>query len=259
MFFLRLLIIMTSLLTMPIFALKIGLLVVATGKYTHFIPPLVNSARIFFCKDHEVTFFIFTDGTVDVSGEDIILLDHKKYGWPYDTLYRYNAYINHRDRMQKMDYLFACDADMLFVDYVGDEVLSDLVGTQHPGFVGKRGTYEDRPESIAYVASHEGEYYFAGAFYGGKREIIFEMLDQLISMVNIDAQNNIIAIWHDESYMNRYFIDRKPSLVLPHAYCARPFDYPQKIVALDKNHVAFRIGSQGKTYFSVLNLYTHNN
>jgi histo-blood group ABO system transferase len=218
---------------------KIGLLTVATGKYLQFIPPLINSARTHFCKNHEVTFFVFTDGHFD-GAKDLVVLPHKRYGWPLDTLFRYLAYWNHYPKLAEMDYLFACDADMLFVNEVGDEILSDRVGTLNPGYVGRRGDYEVRPQSIAYVGPHEGEFYFAGGFYGGKRSSFFYMLNKLLILVGIDLRRGIIATWHDESYLNRYFIDRKPTLVLPRAYCARPFDQPQKLIALDKNHAALR-------------------
>lgn len=236
----RILSIVSLLFSVNIFALNIGLLTVATGKYTCFVKPLIESARTFFCKQHNVTFFVFTDGEIDITGNDIIVLPHKRYGWPCDTLFRYCAYWDYQSYMKDMDYLFACDADMLFVDYVDDEILSDRVGTLNPGFVGRRGTYEERPQSVAYVAPHEGDYYFAGGFYGGKRDVFFEMLQSLLAMVYADMKRGIIAIWHDESYLNRYFIDFKPTLVLPRAYCARPFDQPQKLVALDKNHNEMR-------------------
>jgi histo-blood group ABO system transferase len=218
---------------------KIGLLTVATGKYLQFIPPLISSARTHFCKNHEVTFFVFTDGCLD-EAKDLVVLPHKRYGWPLDTLFRYLAYWNHRQDLASMDYLFACDADMLFVNEVGDEILSNRVGTLNPGYVGRRGDYEVRPQSTAYVGPHEGEFYFAGGFYGGKCTSFFDMLSNLLNLASIDLNKGIIAVWHDESYLNRYFIDHKPSLVLPRAYCARPFDQPQKLIALDKDHAALR-------------------
>lgn len=221
-------------------ALNVGLCVVATGKYTCFVPPLLQSARTFFCPTHTVTFFIFTDGVIEDASEDVVVLPHKRYGWPYDTMFRYFAYWNHREHLKNMDYVFACDADMLFVDYMGDEILGERVGTMHPGYVGRRGTYENRKESIACVLPSEGECYFAGGLYGGARDVFLEMVQNLIFMMNRDLDRKIIAVWHDESYLNRYLIDHKPSLILPRAYCARPFDKPQKLVALDKDHKEMR-------------------
>jgi len=220
-------------------AAKIGLLTVATGKYTQFIPALLASARTYFCKNHEITFFVFTDGVIEPA-DDVVVLSHQRYGWPFDTLYRYLAYRNHQEQLVGMDYLFACDADMLFVNEVGDEILSECVGTVNPGYVGIRGPYEECRVSTAYVAPHEGTIYFAGGFYGGTSAKFFEMLSGLLMLVDADLKRGLIATWHDESYLNRYFIDHEPTLVLPRPYCARPFDYPQRLVALDKDHDALR-------------------
>lgn len=218
---------------------KIGLCVVATGRYIEFIPPLIASAKKYFCTNHEVTYFVFTDGQLQPS-DDVTVLPWKKLGWPADTLLRFFAYYQYYEHLKKMDYIFACDADVLFVDNVGDEILSDLVASQSPGWIGRRGTYEYRPQSTAYVGSQEGEYYFAGGFYGGKSEHVYSLLQEVLLHIATDYNNNIIAIWHDESHLNRYFIDHKPSLILPREYLARPFDFPQRLVVLDKDHMAFR-------------------
>ena len=39
---------------------KIGLLVIATGKYDMFVPPLFKSVKKHFMNNHDVTVFVFT-------------------------------------------------------------------------------------------------------------------------------------------------------------------------------------------------------
>lgn len=228
---------------------RIGLLIVATGKYISFVPPLIDSARKYFCPDHHVTYFVFTDGQLPPA-DDTVVLEHQKMGWPYDTMMRCFAYDYYADYFADMDYLFACDADMLFVDYMRDEILGDRVGTIHPGFFGKHGTYETRPECTAYVAPGEGSYYFAGGFHGGTREEFLKLARTMKQNIEQDAQCNIIAVWHDESHLNRYFIDNVPTIVLTPAYCypghlgkARAWGIAfltPKLLALEKDHAAFR-------------------
>jgi len=221
---------------------KVGLLIVATGKYIQFVEPLITSAEKYFCQDHDVTYFIFTDGKPPQS-EKIIHIYQKRLGWPYDTMMRFKMYYEQKELLSTQDYLFACDADMLFVDTVGSEIFGDLVGTQHPGFVNKRGSYETRPESTAYVRKNEGIHYFAGGFYGGNQEHFFALLKSVIKNIETDQKNNIIAVWHDESHLNRYFIDHKPTTILTPSYCypeSWKLPYQKKLLALDKNHNAMR-------------------
>lgn len=230
------------LLTPELFAKKVGLLIVATGQYIQFVEPLVNSAEKYFCVNHEVRYFVFTDAK-DFNHSKVTIIEHKRLGWPLDTLQRFNVYSHNKDNYKDMDYLFAVDADMLFVAPVGDEILSDRVGTQHPGFVGRRGTYETRSSSKAYIGSHEGKMYFAGGFNGGSCNEFLKMAKTITENINEDMEKNIIAIWHDESHLNRYFVDNPPTCILNPSYCypeSWNLPYPKKLLALDKNHAKLR-------------------
>jgi histo-blood group ABO system transferase len=73
------------------------------------------------------------------------------------------------------------------------------------------------------------------------------MAEVLADRVTKDLENGVIALWHDESQMNRYLIDNPPTLSLTPSYCfaeeqmGNP-DYPfaPKIIALKKNHSELR-------------------
>lgn len=221
---------------------NVGLLVTATGRYIEFIEPLVNSAKKHFLKGHKVTFFVFTD-SVRPKTEDIVWLPHKQIGWPYDTLMRFHIYLQNRKVLEKQDFLFACDADMLFVGDVGDEILSKRVATEHPGFVGKRGSYEENPLSKACMHKSEGKYYFAGGFYGGTAAEVLKLCKINAHNIDDDLGRGIIAVWHDESHLNRYFVDHLPTKILTPSYCypeSWNLPYKKRLLALDKNHSEYR-------------------
>jgi len=225
-----------------IYAANIGLLIVATGKYINFVEPLINSAKQHFCANHHVTYFVFTDDRLPLM-DNVVVIPQDRLGWPYDTLMRFAMYYNQKDMLQSMDYLYACDSDMLFTDTVGDEILGERVATQSPGYIGRRGTYETRPYSTAYVGRHEGKQYFAGGFYGGTTQEFLQLLAQVTANIQIDLQRKIIAAWHDESHLNRYFIDHEPTVILSGSYCypgklIKP--YPKKLWALEKDHTEYR-------------------
>jgi len=226
---------------------KVGLCIMATGKYTKFVKPLIDSAEKYFCKNHFITYFVFTDGCLEKSDSTIVKIYQQRLGWPHDTLKRFEVYSKHREQLAQMDYLFAIDADMLFVDNFGDEILKKRVATQHPGFVGKRGSYEGNSLSTACVNFDEGEYYFAGGFYGGSAQEFLKMAYTVSENIKTDLAKNYIAVWHDESHLNRYFIDNKPIIALDCSYC-----YPEegescgylsvkpKLIALLKDHDEMR-------------------
>ena len=73
------------------------------------------------------------------------------------------------------------------------------------------------------------------------------MAEVLADRVTKDLENDVIALWHDESQMNRYLIDNPPTLSLTPSYCfaeeqMHNSDYPYepKIIALKKDHDELR-------------------
>jgi len=249
---------------------NIGLCIVATGKYIAFVKPLLDSAEKYFCPHHTRTYFIFTDTLTSENpaltqaaindlqkssyNDHVVIVPQKRLGWPYDTLKRFEIYNQHQNLFAEMDYMFATDADMLFVGLEGDEILSERVATQHPGFEknkplwGSETPYDRNPNSTAYIPYGMGTYYFAGGFYGGKTAEFITLVSTLTQHINSDLEkHNYIAVWHDESHLNRYFIDNEPTLMLDRSYCypenGEAKGYPKcspKLLALDKNHNEIR-------------------
>src|SRR6185436_20517548 len=99
---------------------RIGLLVFATNKYVRFVPELHASVKKYFMngKNHEARLFLFTDRPELHS--DVVAIPQKHLPWPEPTLKRYHIFLNHAALLSEMDYLFYTDADMRFVDNLGD-------------------------------------------------------------------------------------------------------------------------------------------
>ena len=83
-------------------AADVGLLIVATGKYIQFIEPLVRSAEIHFCKNHRVTFFVFTDQE-PIPLPNTVYIFQERSGWPFATMDRYKAYRNNWEALKGQD------------------------------------------------------------------------------------------------------------------------------------------------------------
>ena len=229
--------------------MKIALLVIATNKYIQFTHPLWESVKKHFLPGHQVDMFIFTNMDNIPEGTHKIHQDHHPF--PYPTLMRYHIFTKNKENYSDYDAHYYCDADMLFVNTVGDEILGDLVATQHPGFYSfgrKSFSYETRPQSTAYVAPTEGQFYFAGGFNGGRRYL--EMASIITRMIDKDAEKGIVAVWHDESYLNRFLATNPPTLILNPGYCfpdqpaqakAWRIDHlTPRLLALTKNHAEVR-------------------
>jgi histo-blood group ABO system transferase len=186
------------------------------------------------------------------------VVEQRRLGWPYDSLQRFDSYLrayNGSEGWGMSDFVYAFDADLFAIaDIPVREVLSDLVGATHPGFPpGQRSTYtyeQRQPDSTAFVNADEGEFYFAGGWVGGRSPIVHRMFTTLHKNIQLDLQRNIMAEWHDESHVNRYFINHRPTLRLPHGMLAgehwesngQPSIPGAKLMNINKNHTDMRFG-----------------
>ena len=230
--------------------MKICILTIATNKYIQFVERLYNNIDENFLNGHEIECLLFTDHDVETSDNvKVSQIEHED--WPMPTLKRYNYFVKEKEHISKFDYCYYFDIDMGIVDKVGDEVLSDLVATMHPyqTFYSKNDrSYDRNPNSSAYVRyGEEGPNYYAGGFNGGSTKEFLKMSEVIAERVTKDLEKDIIALWHDESQMNRYMIDNPPSLSLTPSYCFAEelinnpsYQYEPKIIALKKDHDELR-------------------
>lgn len=231
--------------------MKVALLIVATGKYIDFLDGLINSAKQYFLNDEDVHFYVFTDfAGWDNSYATFRYVEHKQ--WPSSTLNRFHFFKKYEGSLKNNDYLFYIDVDTLFTAPVTNEILSDRTAVQHCGFVSVRGSYETNPKSTSYVSPNEGTHYFGGGFWGFSNTEFWKFINKAIDMIDTDKTNGIIPVHNDESILNRYLIDNKPTLILSPSYhypqSELPYykkiwggvDYECKILLLDKNHEEVR-------------------
>ncbi|XP_069603468.1 histo-blood group ABO system transferase-like [Ranitomeya imitator] len=236
----------------------IGLTVFAIKKYTVFVQTFIETAEKYFMVGHKVNYYVFTDRVTDIpimelaEGRQMRVLRVPAYQRWQDVSMRRMEMLRDYSYQQfrgEVDYLVCVDVDMRFSDEVGVEILSDLFGTLHPGMYGAKRehyTYERNPQSEAYIPFDEGDFYYAGGYFGGNIEEIYKLTNFCHNAMMADKDKNIEAIWHDESYLNKYFLYHKPTKVLSPEYLwDNGFGIPkflkrQRFVAVPKNHNEIR-------------------
>ncbi|MFM8551060.1 MAG: hypothetical protein ACKOCD_01905 [Nitrospiraceae bacterium] len=233
---------------------------IATNKYFRFVEPLLLSADRHFLREFSYDVLLFTN--MDGSPECRELVERRaalRRGkirvrhvdhapWPMMTLLRYRFFAQAAKEIMEYDYAFYSDSDMRFVGEVGAEILGDgLTAVRHCGFYNKRRalfSYENRPQSRAYIPENEGRHYFAGGFQGGTSKAYVRAACECSRSIDDDLADGITAVWHDESHWNA-FLQRNPEgvKVLDPGYCLGErysTPYPALILALDKNHSEIR-------------------
>ena len=210
--------------------MKVGIIFIGTSKYAEFFIGFKKAIDTYFLKESEKEFFVFTDQPnnkcFNEKNINVTAINH--VGWPWITLHRFKFMNKIVSSLNKMDYVFFIDADLWPCSEITKSELIDhgypLVGVQHPGFINKVGTFETDTRSTSNI--FDGYYnlskYRQGCFWGGKSSWIIEMVKSLNKAVDIDTSNDIVAVWHDESHMNKYFLQNNQSVYTLHPGFATP-------------------------------------
>jgi len=212
---------------------KIALLSICLNKPYHpYLPAMIGSARQFFLKNHEVDFLAWTDIPPETK-IDAIVFPTEPCEWPLPTLFRYHLFLQQEEILRNYDYLFYCDADMLFVSRVGDEVLSDIVAARHPMYAVNKlfiPPYEPNKNSFSYiprpgcvvddgVKKRFDPLYAAGGFQGGSSGRFITAMKEMKEMIDKDfSKHNYIPIWNDETTWNAWLFKNPPTKTLSPSY-----------------------------------------
>ena len=238
--------------------MKVAITFIATNKYLDFLPKYYENIEKYFLPNSEKTIFAFTDGELNDTPDNLNVYHQEHLEWPYITLKRFEIINKAREEIDKHDWLVFIDADALpVVEITEEEFFTDnpLFGVHHPcHFLGMEphtqapGAYDQNPDSEAYVDTSKGlpEVYYQGCFWGGKVPNVCAMIDELEARVNRDLEKNVVALWHDESQINKYFLERLdmvhtygPEYAFPEVfkdYC----QFSPKIVHLAKDNSSYQ-------------------
>jgi hypothetical protein len=241
--------------------MNIGIIFIGTGNYINYFSNYYDNCEKYFLPNTDKTYFCFTDA--DFEGEvpsNIKVIPTEHEPWPNPTLKRFHTILKEKDNYSDFDYLIYLDSDMLVNETINeDEILSDsdFIGVHHPGFYKKKQLmpYERRKNSEACI-NVDGEIYWQGCLWGGKTNSVLDLCETLSARIDKDFEKGIVAEWHDESHLNKFFLDNlekvttlEPEYAFPEVYDTdsnRDFNYPnidptkRKIIHLLKNHSEIR-------------------
>lgn len=238
--------------------MRVAVVFIGTNKYLNFLPSWYESCEEYLLPDCEKKYLVFTDGRLDSIPDNAVSYFQEHLKWPYITLYRFKTILKAEDQISDCDYLIFLDADMRLVDTVrSEDVLTDkpYLGVHHPcHFLGMTphdkypGAFETNPESLAAIPEDaDMSTYWQGCLWGGKVPEVIDMIKELDRRTTDDEFRGVIAQWHDESQMNKFFLENKenvhtlgPEYAYPEVF--KGFcEFEPKIVHLAKNNSEYQI------------------
>jgi len=209
--------------------MKIGIIYIGTGRYICFWKGFFETAQKFLFPNFEKTFFVITDSEkIEYEeNENVKKYFYPKMGWPEAGLFKYDAALKAENDLLACDYVFYFNGNMEFVDFIGEEILPDekndnLANCEWASYTGNNNNnefpYDRNPDCWAYIPENSGKHYFMAGLWGGKTPDVIKMCKELNEATKADVERGVIASHHDESYINKYMLNRNP-LVIPCEYC----------------------------------------
>lgn len=229
-------------------AKSIGILYICSGQYITFWKDFYDSFEDKFLNNTIKHYFVFTDHKNIYQKENPRVHIHSvdNLPWPLPTLLKYHMFLEYKVELKNMDYLYQSNANIICSQTVTEEEFlpdgsEEVFFTIHPGFLNVHSEhcpFERRKESAAYVPHSKKAKYVFGAMNGGRSNSYLEMIQNIENNIEIDLKKNIIAKWHDESYVNHYAAYLENKKLLSPAYCypvGFEVKYPKKIIGVEKS------------------------
>ncbi|XP_056269660.1 alpha-1,3-galactosyltransferase 2-like [Pseudoliparis swirei] len=211
----------------------VALTVFAVGRYLDaYLKTFLTSAEKHFMSGLQVTYYVFTDLPDKIPAVALaprrslkVIQVAKHTRWQDISMMRMQVIskVIDEDIRHRCTYVFCFDVDQEFTGRFGSEALGASVAQLHAWYYKEPQssfTYDRNPKSNAFMDT--GDYYYHAAVFGGVWENVKDLADYCFLKIMEDKLNNVEALWHDESHLNKYFWLHKPSRLLSPEYCWAP-------------------------------------
>jgi len=197
--------------------MKVAICTISTDAYWDKYPSLRKSIDTHFLTKCQVHNFVYTDNPI--SNDEMFCIAHLPS--PLITLMKFNFLVQQQHILRRFDLLYFIDGDCIIVDDIDEEVFpttdAPIVATKHPWQSYNSEQYDTNPSSTAYVLDSGNNHYLQACFFGGYTNSVLEMATEINEMIKQDLKIRYIAKWFDESYMNKFLLN-KPVKLLSSGY-----------------------------------------
>lgn len=198
--------------------MKVAILYICTGKYNQFFNGFYESSEKYFLKGiADIEYFVFTDDLSLSTAENVHMFERQCKGFPLDSLLRFDMFLSIRNYLEGFDYVFFFNANMQIVKEIGIDFLPQkegLMSVIHPGYYKSKNAlkpFERNKDSKAFIRREKNKTYtyYMGSLNGGKTADFIKLAEVCSLNVHADLDRDIVAIYHDESHLNKYLSDHE--------------------------------------------------
>lgn len=193
----------------------VAILVGATGPYANYLPTFINSAEKYLFPDAKKRYIVFTDLKSHDFGENVLFVPTEHKQWPWFVLRRYELMLEQERLWADCDYCVILNVNVEFKRPIPGEQL--LPTAEHDisclSFDWHRSSefpVERRPEYHCYIPkSVKLPAYWQNGFCIATSTVMKTLCAEIAPAVKEDREKGLIAVWHDESYLNHWLVGKK--------------------------------------------------
>ena len=201
---------------------SVAILYICTGKYCVLWKEFYESFEEKFLKEYHKEYFVFTDSEkieYGIENSNIHRVEQKALDWPYSTLLRFHMFNKISEKLSEFDYIFFFNANAYAVSEITANMIlprmekgEDICVVKHPAYRNCKPfefPYDRNFNCKAFIPYGSGKVYVQGCLIGGTANGFLKMSKSISEKIDIDLKRNTIALWHDESYLNKYILTHK--------------------------------------------------
>lgn len=201
----------------------VGILYIAIGRYSDFFDGFYHSCESHLFPGVNKHYYVFSDILDCKEYSNVTTLKTEDRGWPANTLMRFEMFSKHQQLWKHHDYMLFINGNALILSDItlnvifpetDADTITALSWHVYDNTQPDRYPYERNPLSTAYIPLSEGKHYYQGGFFGAATPAFIQLVEQCRKQIDIDFENGITAINHDESHLNKYLLN-KPIHKLP--------------------------------------------
>lgn len=232
----------------PNTSIRIGIIYLAIGIYDKFWKDFYPSCEANFCTDSIKGYEVFTDSKrlLSLKLDNVCFHFINDRGFIRNVSAKSECIFSIAEKLkQKYDFIFYLNGNFKIIEVV---TANELIPQEENNFLtilsfnfnrnrdNRKFPYDRNPDCQAYIPFGKGIRYYQGGFYGGRTTEVILMSEWIKKQIDYDLKRKVIARWHDESYINRYLLDKNPKLLdETYAFAEEVMPYrPHKMILLDK-------------------------
>ena len=193
---------------------KVAIIFLGCKDYIKYFPKFYGTLEGMFLPNTPKDFFVFTD-MIDypyLKGKNNVKTIKIKFvNNAFASLFRFKRLVSISETLKNYSHVFYIDADVYAHSFIYEKDFfchdKSLFSVIHPSFLVKPAQFEFNPKSTAALTKEDDlSVYRQCGFWGGITSEVLNMCKEIDKNIIQDLKNKIIAVWLDESHLNKYMV-----------------------------------------------------